>query len=177
MPAELDFEQLFFETERMIYNLGLRLFRNNEDDALDFTQDVYLQAYHKLHTFAGRSRPSTWLYSLALHFGLKRIKKEKRLKMQAGDEALLENLEAPRSTQPDERVLQLLNQKEVSRQLEAALASLPEALRLPVVLHYLEKMPYVEMAAELQIPEGTLKSSVYRAKLQLRKQLQKELLE
>ena len=171
---EKEFEQLFEETQAMIFNLGMRLFRNREDDALDFAQDVYLQAYRNLHKFEGRSKASTWLYSLAMNLGLNRIKKEKRLKSVAQEPEFFEaELQAPDENQPDRAVENLLHQAELEKTMQRELQELPELYRLPLVLHYYEHMPYRDISEKLGMAEGTLKSYIYRAKVMLRDRLRK----
>ncbi|MBI3394723.1 MAG: sigma-70 family RNA polymerase sigma factor, partial [Spirochaetia bacterium] len=103
--AQKNFETRFQETSKMIYNLGLRLFRD-ADDAMDFAQEVYLRAYTRLDKFRGESRFSTWLYSLALNLGLNKIRREKRVVEDSVDPNDFSN-EAARDTQPlpDEQIL------------------------------------------------------------------------
>ncbi len=141
----------------MIYALGFRLFRN-EQDAQDFLQDVYLEAYRKRDRFQGRSRYSTYLYSLALHFGLNRLRK-KKLDFQPLDEAqTAADVEAPEDADP-EIVRQELN-------------ALPEVYRLPIVLHYYEKMPVARIAESLGQNENTVKSYLHRGRKILRQKIE-----
>ena len=149
----------------MIYNLGIRLFKNKED-AMDFSQDVYMVAYSKLETFEGRSKISTWLYSLALNLGLKKIKKQKRLKVDFSDnEELLEKQAAesgPEGTGKDP--FDGVSRAEINNQVQAELETLPEEYRLPLILLYYEKLSYSEISGQLGIKEGTLKSYIHRGK-------------
>ena len=55
--------------------------------------------------------------------------------------------------------------------LSMALAALPEKLRLPLVLHEMEGMPYAEIARALRVPQTTVVGRIHRAKVQLRKEL------
>lgn len=173
MKEAIDFDKLVVDTQAMIYNLGMRLFARNEDDALDFTQDVYLQAYKKVSSFKGRSKPSTWLYSLALNLGLNKIRKNKKILFKDSKEDLDAFL-APENDQPDKIVLEMLNRKDVKNKIEKALWELQESYRLPLLLYFFEEMPYKEISKSLEIPEGTIKSYVYRGKIQLRDKLKNE---
>lgn len=165
---EQQFEKLFDETSRMIYNLGLRLFRNNQEEALDFSQDVYLKAYQKLHTYKGNSKMSTWLYSLAMNHGLNRIRSLKKMKITAETE-IIEQI--PSSSDPEDEIVGILERQEIEAEIQSAINDLPENYRLPIILLYFERMQYSEMSEKLNIPEGTLKSLVYRGKMQLREKL------
>jgi len=75
-----EFERIVKETYKMIYNLGLRLFNYDPHEAEDFTQEVYLQFYKNFHKYDGKSKLSTWIYSLALNLGLNKIKKKQKIK-------------------------------------------------------------------------------------------------
>lgn len=163
MAEPEEFESLFEETAPMIYNLGLRLFRN-EEDALDFSQDAYLQAYRKLSTFEGRSRFSTWLYSLALNLGLKRIRREKRLTIVNQEEEALEKYISQTANDTKDDPFEQTAEQEIRQFVQAELQLLPDVYRLPLILYYYEHMQYNEIAEKLGLKEGTLKSYIHRGK-------------
>jgi len=165
------FEKLFDESAGMIYNLGLRLF-NNAEDARDFSQDVFFQAYEKLHSFKYRSKVSTWLYALALNYGLKRIKSEKRLKISYESETFIENTPSEDNNSA-EKLNEELSSEETNQQIRTELNTLPEKLRLPLVLYYYEKLSYKEIAKKLALKEGTLKTYIFKGKQQLSDRLRK----
>lgn len=145
----------------MIYGLGQRLFRN-EEDALDFVQDVYLEAYSKRDRFQGRSRYSTYLYSFALHRGLNRIRKTKRIQFEEWKEEDFPFLEE--ETSPPGNV--------DSATLREELNSLPEVYRLPLVLHYYEKMSCAQIGANLSMNENTVKSYLHRGRKLLKARIE-----
>lgn len=166
--SEDEFNELFLEATKMVYNIGLRLNRNNREDAMDFVQEVYLHARSKRRSFKGDSKFSTWLYRVALNLGLNRISKDKKLKNDLRDIADLpeENLSDVNDT-PEEA---LLNDS-MSAVIRETISELPEAYRLPIMLYYFEKMPYSEIAQALNIKEGTLKSNISRGKTLMKKLL------
>jgi len=143
----------------MIYALGQRLFKN-EDDAQDFVQDVYLEAFRKRDRFEGRSKYSTYLYSFALHRGLNRIRKDKRIQFEALDESQIPSEEIPPPTDSDPGV--------VREELNA----LPDVYRLPIVLFYFEKMACAEIARSLAMNENTIKSYLHRGRKILKQKLE-----
>ncbi|MBI38058.1 MAG: RNA polymerase subunit sigma-70 [Leptospiraceae bacterium] len=165
-----EFEQLVQNSTDMIFSLGMRLFRGNQEDAQDFVQDAFLRAYDKWETFEGRSKRSTWLYSLALNLGLNRLSKKKRMPDFSTEPGILDETVASPDT-PESIVTEMLEQEEVEGMLQEALQELPENYRLPIVLLYFEKLSYKEMSEKLGTSEGTLKSLVYRGKMQLRDRL------
>lgn len=164
---EQDFERLFEETAPMIYNLGLRLF-HDEEDAMDFSQEVYLQAYDKLRSFRGDAKFSTWLYSLGLHWGLNKIRRQKKWRLLSVDEPGPDGRALELEASPREDPFLILSENEQAREVQIALDALPDAYRLPLVLYYYEKLAYEQIARELGIKEGTIKSNIFRGKAMLR---------
>lgn len=165
-PDHVDLEQLYEETVNMIYNLGLRLFKD-EEEAKDFTQDVYMKAFAKLNQFNGKSKFSTWLYSLGLHLGLNKLRQQKKKIFTT------KNIEEIPLASPEDHVEQL-NKKEQTALLQKKLHLLPETYRLPLILFFYEGMPYAEIASSLNIKEGTIKSNIHRGKKMLRALLEQE---
>lgn len=145
----------------MIFSLGLRLFRN-EEDALDFVQDVYLDAFRKRDRFEGRSRYSTYLYSFALHRGLNQIRKSSKIHFQQVEDIAAEAEPEEPPSAPPEIVREELN-------------ALPEVYRLPLVLHYYEKMSVAAIASELEQKENTVKSYMLRARKILKQKIEERM--
>jgi len=161
VDSEKEFEKVFEETSRMIFSLGLRLF-HNEKNTLDFVQDVYLDTFRKRDQFQGRSRYSTYLYSFALHRGLNQIRKSSKIHFQQVEDFAAEpEAEEPPSA-PPEIVREELN-------------GLPEVYRLPLVLHYYEKMSVAAIAAELEQKENTVKSYMLRARKILKQKIEERM--
>ncbi|MFN3604562.1 MAG: RNA polymerase sigma factor [Leptonema sp. (in: bacteria)] len=163
------FEKIIKESYQMIYNLGLRLFNYNKQDTEDFVQDVYLQIYENYSSYLNKSKINTWIYSVALNLGLNKIKKSKKLQKTMQTQ-IHESIDSSKisDTQEIEDLPENLKIK-----VQEQLIQLPEIYRLPLVLYYYEKLTYKEMSKKLNIPEGTLKSLVYRGKLILREKLLK----
>ncbi|MCR9145265.1 MAG: sigma-70 family RNA polymerase sigma factor [bacterium] len=164
----IDFEELFDSSSGMIFNLGMRLFRN-EEDALDFAQDAYMRAYDKLDSYRGEARPSTWLYSLALNLGLNRLKKQKRLKLKELPEDQSWTIEDLESGEDDP--LEKLTDSEMESIVREELNQLADVYRIPLILYYFDRLAYRDIAERLGIKEGTLKSYLHRGKVILRERL------
>lgn len=159
-----EYNEEFEKATAMIYNLGMRLFRNNGDDAGDFTQDVYLKAHAKRGSFSGLSKFSTWLYTFALREGLQQIKKQKRLSEDP-------TMEMEKIASQYETPLEVLLNEETVNLIQSELQELPEMYRLPLILTYYDKMTYEEISKLTEVPVGTLKSNVHRGKQILRQKL------
>jgi RNA polymerase sigma-70 factor (ECF subfamily) len=128
----------------------------------DLAQEVFLRAYRGLWGFEGRSSFGTWLYRISYNAYLNhstRVRKWSSLptaydaETAAPDDAL----SPPRA--------------DLRRDLEAAVATLPQRYRGVVVLYYLQDLSYPEIAEILDVPLGTVKTHLHRAKRLLRSRL------
>ncbi|MDR2588328.1 MAG: sigma-70 family RNA polymerase sigma factor [Spirochaetales bacterium] len=144
--------------ENRIFSLGLRFFRNRED-ARDFAQEVFVKAFERLSAFRGESRFSTWLMKVAYHHGISAYRLRKDTESLAGDFALPAGEDGPEK----------LHARGAAREaLVKAVGRLPERYRLCVDLYFSFGMTYEDAAAVTNIPVGTVKSHVFRAKQALR---------
>ena len=119
--------------------------------AEDVTQETFLHLYRRLPTFAGRSKFSTWVFRVARNAGIDALRAVRR------QDRLLEALPAPApGPAPDARV-----------EAMAAVASLSPKLREALLLVEVFGFTYREAAEVLAVPEGTVKSRVFQARLRL----------
>jgi RNA polymerase sigma-70 factor, ECF subfamily len=154
------FGRLVRRYQSRIFALGLRMLRNQEE-ALDFAQEVFVKAYGKLHTFRGEGRFYSWLFGLAWRQGLD------MLRARRGTPSLAE-LE-PASTEPGPEAAGLAGLARAA--LARAIAGLPERYRQCVVLFFFFGLTYDEIHRITGAPVNTLKSHVLRAKQLLRQAL------
>jgi len=157
-----------------LFSLGLR-FCGDREEARDLVQETFLQAFRKWDQFEGRARASTWLYTIASRvcqrFHRKRSGEPERL--ESLDE-LLPFGSGPMAVAPspqDEPLARELR-TEAREQAEAAIASLPLAFRMPLVLKEIAGLSLVEVAAVLGLKEATVKTRLHRARLRVRKALE-----
>lgn len=165
------FEQLLLTYQTPIYNLCLRM-TGNPEDAADMTQESFLKAWRSLEGFHFESAFSTWLYRLASNTCLDFLRSVKRRKQfsltmeDADGETQLLDLPDPAPT-PEASLLSA----EESALLAAAMRQLdPEQQRI-LTLRVVNDLSYAEIAAVLDIKEGTVKSRLARARENLRKKL------
>jgi RNA polymerase sigma-70 factor, ECF subfamily len=128
----------------------------------DLAQEVFLRAYRGLVGFEGRSSFGTWLYRIAYNIYLNHRTRSK----QWG--ALPEDYEVAAAA-PEDALSP--PRSDLRRDLRAAIDTLPERYRAVVVLYYLQEIPYPEIAEILEIPLGTVKTHLHRAKKVLRAQM------
>jgi RNA polymerase sigma-70 factor (ECF subfamily) len=144
--------------DRAVYNLTLRTLRDVEE-AKDATQEAFFKAFRSLRTFRPGSKFSTWIFSIAYHACCDRLARRKRY----SDAELPER--ADEGPGPDV----LAERRDESRRLRDAIDALPEKYRTVITLYHLQGRQYDEIARVLDLPMGTVKTHLFRAKELLRK--------
>jgi len=170
-------EQELLQNAGLVYNLALRL-TGNRADAEDLAQDALLRAIRALPGFRGESLASTWLYRITVNSWKNRVRSEKRrafwrtitLGLVTGDDGEETVRELPASDPPLDANLE---QEEKSAGVQRALLELDDDDRAIVVLRYVEEKSYEEIGAVLGLPQGTVKSRLFRARAKLKVLLEK----
>lgn len=173
LSAEDAVPRLYDEWGDKIYGLGLSQCRDPHD-AEDLVQETFLQAFRKWDQFEGRSKPSTWLYTIASRVCMR--KRRKRVGEPQRMESLSDLLpigepRIPELPADDESPLDEQLRQEAKETLEAALQELPREFRLALVLKDIAGLPVAEVAEVLGVKQATVKTRVHRARLLLRKRL------
>ncbi|MDQ3799684.1 MAG: RNA polymerase sigma factor [Acidobacteriota bacterium] len=161
------FEEIYNRHHRRVYSLCLRMLQNTAE-AEDLTQEVFIQLYRKIGSFRGDSAFTTWLHRLTvnqvlMHFRKRTVKFEK-------------------TTEEGETPVQIVPGTENSGKmpivdkiaLENAIAQLPTGYKNVFVLHDVEGYEHEEVARILGCSVGTSKSQLHKARLKMRKLLQKK---
>ncbi len=151
------------------YQYAFRLTRN-PDIAADVVADAFVRINNALKNFKGNAAFTTWLYRIITNCYLDQRKREKgkgNLSLDSGfqqdDEDVTREIEDPGRT-PDELVER--NQREAL--LQKALAQLPEFQKSMIVMYHAEQLSYEEISESLDLPIGTVKSRLNRARISLR---------
>ncbi|MDR1443897.1 MAG: sigma-70 family RNA polymerase sigma factor [Treponema sp.] len=155
------FRYLVTRHQKAVYGMGRSFFRNREDVS-DFVQEVFLKVYRSLPRFEGRSRFSTWLYTIAYNTAVNEINRHKEY------QSLAENDEAVDGDTPERKLVRSTLKDAV---LEA-LGELPERYRICVDMYFFYGRSYQEIGAITGFPVNTIKSHVFRAKKLLRDKLE-----
>lgn len=152
----------------MIYNVCLNLVLHRED-AEDITQEVFTAAYTSLGSFEGKSKVSTWLYSIALNKSKEFLRAKTRQK-RSGIQMSLDREDTkwmPEQIVNFEHPGVILENKERAAYFFAALEQLPAAQREAWTLHKLEGLSYAEVAEILETSVPSVESLMFRAKKRL----------
>jgi len=152
---------------RKVFNLAYK-FVGRHDEAEDLTQDIFLRIFKALHTFDRRANFQTWLISISRNLCIdhyRSMRKEREMVAREVDASEL----SPAS--PDRGPDRLLEAGDLKDLVRRALAELPPNLREAVVLRDLQEFSYLEIAEQLGLPEGTVKSRINRGRLELAKHI------
>ena len=167
------FHELIRPYERMVY-LTLFSIVKNEAEAEDGAQETVISAYRHLASFRGDAKFSTWLTTIAINEGRKRLRKAKR----AAEESIEEEVEGHEGdyspaplTDWREIPLEALERKELREALRVAVAELPDIYRQVFTLRDLEELNVEETAQALGITTGAVKVRLHRARMMLQKRL------
>ena len=148
--------------DRLIHAISRYL--GSVEDAHDVAQDAFVQAYTRLASFRGEAAFYTWLYRIAFNSAMPRV--PRRSPMQSLDQAKdsLGNEPIDLGATVETGILR----EEQARVVHTALGQLDEEFRQVIVLRELEGCAYEQIAQILEIPVGTVRSRLYRARIQLR---------
>jgi RNA polymerase sigma-70 factor (ECF subfamily) len=161
------FGGLVLRYQDRLFNTVFRLV-DNPEDARDVVQEAFLNAYQSLSAFKGDSLFFTWLYRIAVNTAISLKRKQKsalRLMATAHDTGVVVEPQDPSEASQPGHALEMAEEE---RRVHQALARLSTEHRNVLVLKDMEGMKYEEMAEVLQVPVGTIRSRLHRARLELR---------
>lgn len=151
-----------------IYNLGLRMLRNNED-AEDMLQETFITAFQKIDAFKGKSSFYTWIYRIGVNTALGKLRKQSRMKISYSiQEPDFENLHGLHISEWPEYIETKVSDEEFKVALKVALDDLDEKYRSVFVLRDLEGLSTAKTAEMLDLSESNVKVRLMRARLFLR---------
>ena len=161
------FQELVDRYKDLVFALIARTVQDRSR-AEDLAQDVFLRVHRGLPYFRGEARLSTWIYRIVANVVAQDHGRTPPPAISLDDETKGARV-APAKT--DRRFGDL----ELRDRLEKAIARLPANYRLLVAAHYMDGVRYEDLAEALQLPLGTVKTQLYRAKQQLRRLLETDL--
>ena len=160
------FAELVDRYKDLVYGLIYRMVRDR-GLADDLAQDVFLKVHRGLPYFRGEARLSTWIFRI-----VQNVCVQSRTRRRA-DVALDDGHVGDRPPRQPGSVDQAFRAIEDRDRLDKALAQLPPNYRMLVVAHYMRGVQYESLAEALDLPLGTVKTHLYRAKRRLRELLEK----
>jgi RNA polymerase sigma-70 factor, ECF subfamily len=170
-PFPLSAEQVYHDYAPRVYNMARRMVRSDVD-AEDVTQDVLLQVVRKLPTFRGDSAFPTWLHRVTVNAALSHRRKRAVREEHRADapfdayveDGTTEDSSYRRSVGPDAQVLA----RERRKQIERAIAELPEVYRKVFLLSDVDGQPNADIAEAMRLSLSAVKSRLHRARQLMR---------
>jgi len=173
--------------DHLIGQFHYRLFRyllyltGRREEAEELFQETWVRVLERGHQYNGKARFETWLFAIARHLVIDRLRRRKS----AGEPASLDELGDPAEAKPGwepavssgrggASLIDLLAAEEEGQQVRAALARLPAAYREVLTLRFQEDLQLEEIATVTSAPLSSVKSRLYRGLAELREQLEKD---
>jgi len=152
------FETLVQQNQRRIV-ADCRHITRDETVAEDLAQEVFLKAYFGMHSFEGRSSFRHWLQVIKVHHCLNHLKRVRKNQVSLDDEE--EGITNSVELSTADRTLERLSDRQ---RIHRILESMPETLRLPLVLRDMDELSYEEVAASLNISLSAAKMRIKRGR-------------
>lgn len=169
------FEELIYKYDRHVLNIA-KSFRNNEDDAKDIYQEVFMRVFKGLKNFQFKSEFSTWLFRITTNVCITFENKKKRHVHDSINREILSDDEEGGATladfiQGEGETDSLAVGSDLSKHINRALETLPGQQKMVFTLKYYQDYKIREIAKMMQCAEGTVKRYLFTATNKMREQL------
>ncbi|HKB13762.1 MAG TPA: sigma-70 family RNA polymerase sigma factor [Vicinamibacterales bacterium] len=161
---ESAFQELIDRHKGLVFALIARTVQDRSR-AEDLAQEVFLRIHRGLPYFRGEARLSTWIYRIVANVCVQEQGRPAQVSLD--DQRVAPSIPSASDRQ--------FGDFELRERLEKAIARLPANYRLLIAAHYLDGVSYEDLAESLDLPLGTVKTQLYRAKHQLRRMLETDL--
>ncbi len=167
--SEKAFRDFIKEHQPRVYNTALNILQNTED-AEEITQDVFVEAFNKAHTFKGESQVSTWLYRITTNKCIDHLRSKKRKKRFAFLTQLFHESGEPISDASDFVHPGIVAEnREKAAILYKAIDQLPETQKVAFLLSETDGLSYAEISEIVGTSVSSIESLLFRARKNLRK--------
>jgi RNA polymerase sigma-70 factor (ECF subfamily) len=171
------FEELVRRHQKRMFNMAYRLL-GDYDEAANVVQDAFLSAYRGIGDFEERARFSTWLHTILINHSRNRLKQLRAQRLHEPfslDDPLLSDSGQikiePASDEPS--ALEGLERRDIQEKVQQCISKLDSEYREVIILRDMQGFSYEEISDVLRIPEGTVKSRLFRARESLKDALKK----
>lgn len=167
--AEESFAELVQRYQRPMISYVYR-FLNDYDASLDVTQEVFIKVYNSLDRYSSDYKFSTWLYRIAHNAAIDHIrrnsKREHSIETENAEGVYQIQIESARPTPEEDR-----ERSEWRTEIEAVVKCLPAPYRELILLRHSKDLSYLEIAEITELPLGTVKNRLFRAREMMREML------
>ncbi len=160
-------EQIVRMHWRKVFNVAYK-FVGSHEQAEDLTQEIFLKIFRSLDTFDRRANFQTWLVSVSRNLCIDHYRSVRKERQTIDRDVAADDLSPAAATVSP---LAALENLDLAGLLRRALQTLPQSLRVAVLLRDLQELSYLEIAERLNLPEGTVKSRINRGRRELARQI------
>jgi RNA polymerase sigma-70 factor, ECF subfamily len=170
------FRELIRRYERPVFSLVFRLVRDR-DTAEDLAQETFVKVLNNIDRYRPEFKFSSWLFKIANNVAIDSLRKRniETVSLEGSRYATsTDEMQATsvRAADPGESPLEELESRELGSAIERAIARLRPEYRACIMLRHVEDRSYEEIAATLDLPLGTVKTYIHRARQELREALE-----
>ena len=144
-------------------------FLGDIEQAEDVVQDTMLRLYEKKHYYKEIAKFSTWIYTIARNLANTELRKKKRTKTTYLSQLSKERQFEIPAIQDD--VDQSLQNEFINDRIQSAISNLPEHFKVVIILRDIQELSYEDISNIVEVPLGTIKSRINRARIQLQAEL------
>jgi RNA polymerase sigma-70 factor (family 1) len=159
------FEELVLKHQKAVLNAAFR-YTGNPSVAEELTQDVFVRVFRAARSYRPEARFSTWLFTIVrnvcMNYKMREGKQDHQMDPDNDLVAISQGQE-----NPEQRAIR----RELEQKIQRAIMSLPETLRLPLILSQFQQMPYEEIAKVLELSVAAVKVRIHRARNALAERL------
>jgi RNA polymerase sigma-70 factor, ECF subfamily len=170
--SEKAYRELLGRYQRPVFSLVYRMVRDREL-AEDIAQETFVKVFNHLGSYNSKYKFSSWIFKIASNLAIDHLRKKEpeTVSLDGSRNAqTAEQLEATRITvaSKDENPEEFLEARELGAEIEQAIGELRAEYRTAILLRHVEGRPYEEIAEIMDIPLGTVKTYIHRARSELR---------
>lgn len=159
------FEELVLKHQKAVLNAAFR-YTGNPSVAEELTQDVFVRVFRAAKSYRPEARFSTWLFTIVRNVCMNyKMREGKQDHQMDADNDLVEISQSQEN--PEQRAIR----RELEMKIQEAIMSLPETLRMPLILSQFQQMPYEEIAKVLELSVAAVKVRIHRARNALAQRL------
>ena len=168
--------ELLRRFERPVFSLIYRMVRDREL-AEDLAQEAFVRAFHNLRRYDPSYKFSSWLFKVAYNLTIDHLRKKRldTVSIHGSPAAVTSELQEATSIvleSGDERPDEELDSRDIGSEIESAIAGLREEYRSAILLRHVEGRSYEEIAEIMDVPLGTVKTYIHRARKELQVKLE-----
>ena len=170
--SEKAYRELLDRYQRPVFSLVYRMVRDREQ-AEDLAQETFVKVFNHLENYNPKYKFSSWIFKIASNLAIDTLRKKTPETVSLDGSRYAQTNEEIESTRisiasSDENPEQLLESKELGQEIESAIGQLRAEYRTAILLRHVEGRPYEEIAEIMEIPLGTVKTYIHRARTELR---------